>query len=95
MVYSYAWHVYRAMWDEEVRGYIYAHNETEAQQAWKKIDAPAANALVEVEDVEFYVTSPAEGGYILFLSPDELVDHFIDHEDADKPHVFYIEGEHE
>lgn len=92
---GYSWHVYKAMWDEELKGYIYAHNEAEARQAWIRSESPAMNALIEIEDVEFYISSPEEGGYILFLAPDELVDHFIEPDQVSVPHVFYEVGEEE
>lgn len=92
---AYTWRVYKAMWDEEPLGYVYAHNEAEARQVWTKLEGPAINAMVEVDDVEFYMSSEAEGGYVLFLSPDELVDFFIEKADVNTPHVFYMHGEDE
>lgn len=83
------------MWDEELKGYVYAHTEPEARQAWVKAEGPAVNAFIDIEDVEFYASSPDEGGYVLFLAPDELVDHFIEPDELNAPHVFYIVGEDE
>lgn len=92
---AYSWRVYKAMWDEELRGYVYAHNEAEARQVWTKSEGPAINAMIDIDDVEFYVTSPEEGGYILFLAPDELVEHFIEPDEVNNAHVFYMVGEEE
>jgi hypothetical protein len=89
---GYSWRVYKAMWDEEFKGFIYAHNEAEARQAWIKSEGSGVNALVEIEEVEFYISSPEEGGYVLFLHPDELVDHFIEPDQVNIPHVFYMVG---
>lgn len=92
---AYSWHIYKAVWDEELKGYVYAHNAAEARQAWTKSEAPAMNALVQIDDAEFYLSSPEEGGYILFLHPDELLDHHIEPDAVDTPHVFFYVGEDE
>jgi hypothetical protein len=92
---GYSWRIYRAMWDEEPKGYVYAHNEAEARQAWTKFEGDAINAMVEIDDVEFYVTSPEEGGFILFLHPDEIIEYYIEPDEVNTPHVFYCVREEE
>lgn len=106
---AYSWHVYRAMFNDQFKGYVYAHNAKEAETVWETFhglstyhdvdneagltDSHQANRFDEMGDIEFYVTEPEEGGYVIFLSPDELVDHIIDGEHAHEAHVFYIHEE--
>lgn len=89
---AYSWRVYRAMWDDELKGYIYAQNEAEARQAWQHAEGTTANTFVEVEDLEYYLSSPEEGGYLIFLAPDELVDHYVEPDDINTAHVFFMHG---
>lgn len=103
---AYSWKVYRALFGGNLRGYVYARDEAEARDVWNTFagittyqdvdneaalqDTHQANEFIEMEDAEFYVAKPEEGGCVIFLAPDELTEHIIDNEHVDEPHVFYI-----
>lgn len=82
----YHWNVYKVYLKEALRGYVFAHDERDAALAWK---APA-DRYEPMEEAEFYVTSEDEGGHVIFLAPDELVDHLVEAEHVNAPHVLYV-----
>ncbi len=92
----YHWQVYKASFKHTLQGYVFAQSEEEAEAAWKAqlkrngVNALPADHFDVMEDAEFYLTSDAEGGHIIFLHPDELVDHVIESKDVYKPCVFYV-----
>jgi hypothetical protein len=102
----YHWHVYRAKLGGELKGYVYAQDEDQAQDIWEEhiggddyqeVDNETgvhnpyhANQFEEVEDLEFYASSDEEGGAIVFLAPSELTDLHIEPEMVEEAHVFYV-----
>jgi hypothetical protein len=102
----YHWRVYKAMLGDELKGYVYAQDEDEAQDVWDEqvggddyqdVDNEAAvhnthhaNQFIEIEDLEFYASSEEEGGAIVFLAPNELTDMHIEPEMVEEAHVFYV-----
>jgi hypothetical protein len=84
----YHWNVYQVYLNSEFRGYVFAQDEKDAKRAW---NAPA-DRFEPMEEAEFYVTSEEEGGHVIFLAPDDLVDHLIEAEHVNEPHVLYVKN---
>ncbi len=102
----YHWRVFKALLGKELKGYVYAQDEDEAQEVWEEYvggndyqdvdnetgvhNTHHANRFIEIEDLEFYASSSEEGGAVVFLSPAELTDHHIEADDVEHAHVFYV-----
>lgn len=87
---AYQWQVYKACQGEQLQGYIFARDPEEATAVWNRdVAALIGTEITEMEDAEFYATSPEEGGFVIFLAPDELVDFYIEPHRVGQPQVFY------
>ncbi len=89
----YHWQVYNVFFQDTLCGYVFAETSEDAENAWKahlvKGKSLPADRFEVMEDAEFYLTSQEEGGHIIFLHPDELVDHVIEADHVFEPYVIW------
>lgn len=102
----YHWCVFKALLGGELKGYVYAQDQEEAQHVWEAFvggndyqdvdnetgvhNTHHANQFEEIQDLEFYAVPEEEGGFVVFLSPAELADHHIEPAHTEEAHVFYV-----